>query len=115
MSVQSQIVQYIKEMMLIMTKKQSLDFIQNCINSIKNSSDTEKKTMREVYYHQNDFGKDIEFETLLPYNFEDEMCPAEIIQESSITIPMDIKQHPNTIYENALNEASINDLNDFAA
>ena len=43
-----------------MTKKQSLDFIQNCINSIKNSSDTEKKTMREVYYHQNDFGKDIE-------------------------------------------------------
>lgn len=50
-----------------MTKKQSLDFIQNCINSIKNSSDTEKKTMREVYYHQNDFGKDIEFETLLPY------------------------------------------------
>lgn len=98
-----------------MTKKQSLEFIQTCINSIKNSSDAERQTMREVYYRQNDFSKNLEFEALLPYNFEEEIYPAEIIQESSITIPVDIKQTLNTIYENTLNEASINDLNDFAA
>lgn len=108
-------VQYLREMILIMTKKQNIDFIQNCINSIKNSSATEKQKMREIYYQQKEFFDDVIFEPFLSSNLEEEIEQTEIIPEASITVFMDISQSTHITYGNTLNEASINDSNDFAA
>ena len=97
-----------------MNKKESLEFLQSCIDSLKNISDEDRKRGKKIAFELNKQENDVynDIEIILPNN--EENFYKENIDD--ISIEMKLEDKANTFYKNDnQNKMELNVIFNYAA